>query len=224
MNIYVLTALHVIPKTEEMIQQELEIRNIKYEKKITLEQYKKFEEDWNKFANKYKITCSEENAYFIKEEDALWAARNNLADINEAGAYNYIIVTGVEEGRMYTNCIPKAFYVFKYNSEIGKYEDVPNTDEVYQFLAIGSNASLLKGKPKIVLNLSKEEKDANQNFVQSLKESFEKKDYSNVKKMIDEKEDVMSESLNEVLNDISSQFENIGHSIQNVVDFFNGKF
>lgn len=225
MKIYVLSILSIKQKTEDMLKKELEIHNLKYNQNLTMDKYIDFINNFNPYASKYTDSCGEQNAYFLNASDAIYAAEHNLGDVNEAGVYNYITIVALPIGQMYAHMEPSEFYVFKYNEKDGGYNQITNTDdEIYKFLERSHYATYLtKEKPVINLNLSKEEEKDTKDFMSSLKENIDKKDYGKVKELIDKKEISLSNQVNEFLDDITDSFKQVDETINKFFDIFNGK-
>lgn len=147
-NIYVLNLLRVEERTEESFEKELKLENFKYNRETTMERYKERVFSWNKFASKYKLDCVEENSYFLNLFDAQFCARTNLADINEAGVYNYVCIMGYRIGLMYGSCEPETFYLYCYDREKDEYVEIDSNEDVYKFVAIEMGASFLSTSHK----------------------------------------------------------------------------
>lgn len=128
--------------------------------------------------------------------------------------------------KMYAFSEPTRFLVFKYNKNSDGYDEVTDTnDEIYQLLAnVKCCKFLINNKPKINLNLSKEEELSTKEFVDKLKENLDKKDYKKVKEMIDEKELSTSNKINAFVDDISNSFHQVDNAINKIFDVLNGKF
>lgn len=226
MKLYVLSLHSIHQKTNEMLELDLKIHNLKYNKNFTMEQYIKYQEGWLKNSTKYTNAYGEENAYFNDLNEAIYAAEHNLADVNEAGVYNYITIIEYPMNKMYAFSEPTRFLVFKYNKNSDGYDEVTDTnDEIYQLLANAKCCKfLINNKPKINLNLSKEEELSTKEFVDKLKENLDKKDYKKVKEMIDEKEVSTSIKINSFVDDISSSFHQVDNAVNKIFDVLNGNF
>lgn len=225
MKIYILSILSVKQKTEEMLKKELEIHNLKYNKNLTMDKYINFINSFNPYASKYTDSYGEPNAYFFNLSDAIYAAEHNLGDINEAGVYNYITIVALPIGQMYAHIEPSEFYVFKYNEKEDGYIQITNNDdEIYKFLAKSHNATyLIKEKPIINMNLSKEEEKNTKDFINTLKENIDKKEYNKVKELIENKEVSVSNKLNDFFKDMTDSFKQVDETVNRFFDILNGK-
>ncbi len=134
-NIYTLNLLRIEEKDESMLEKELKIENCKYERQISLEDYKDRICSFNSLALKYKLAYSEENAYFLNFFDADYCVRTNCTDINEAGVYNYACIISYPIGVMYGSCEPCEFYLYRYNRDNDEYVEVSSNEDVHKFVA-----------------------------------------------------------------------------------------
>lgn len=225
MKIYILKIYDIRLKDTKILEKDLKIHNIKYNQNLTMEQYIEFVEDIIPGSTKFTgISEGEYNAYFYNLTDAIYAAEYNLGDINESGAFNYITITCVESGVVYSESHPSEFYVYKFNGNDGYEEVINKEDEIYKYLAIASNAThIINHTPYIKLNLTKEEEESTKQFVSSLKENMDKKDYQKVKQLIDAKEENVSKKFDNFFNEMNTSFQQVDASINKFFDIFNGK-
>lgn len=98
----------------------------------TYEQYLKFKKNWDEDKYTYDI---EPQGYFIDEQTAVEYAEANMGDINEAGAFPYVIISEMPLNRVYPNCNTREHRLFKFNNETQKYEEIDwEHDEETRFL------------------------------------------------------------------------------------------
>lgn len=108
----------------KLTKKDLEIEFASYEKRFpgrTFEQFLRFKKDWKQ--DKYSFGL-EEQGYFLDEETAIDYAINNIGDLNEAGAYPYIVISSMPLNVVYPNTNPNTHKLFLYNREKDKYEEI----------------------------------------------------------------------------------------------------
>ena len=130
-NIYVLYIASVSKVTEKGLR----IGFASYQARFpdrTYEQYLKFKKNWDEDKYTYDI---EPQGYFIDEKTAIEYAEANMGDINEAGAFPYVIISEMPLNRVYPNCNIREHRLFKFNDKTQKYEEIDwEHDEETQFL------------------------------------------------------------------------------------------
>lgn len=169
-----------------------------------------------------KCTKSQQGAYFMNLSNAVYFVQNNMNCESIQKEYNYIAIIGMPTGTM--NAIPTELYVFKPSLNTNSYDEVKKEDEVYQFAVKHYNVQISENKPVIKLDLSKEELIPTKEFVSSLKENIENKNYGKVKEMIDQKEMYVSNQINGFLNSVSSSLNSVDEAVNKLFDIFNGNF
>ena len=132
-KIYYVEAYSIEEIDEEYIKKSLEMERVKHGPnwKMSLDEYKKFLHSWGK--DKYTFS-GEIISFHETKEEAIEAAVNNYGDINEAGCFEYAAVVGAPLGTAYyeTSVNPKEdIFVFKFNHDIGKYEEISKDNELY---------------------------------------------------------------------------------------------
>lgn len=108
----------------KLTKKDLEIEFASYEKRFpgrTFEQFLRFKKDWKQ--DKYSFGL-EEQGYFLDEETAIDYAINNIGDLNEAGAYPYIVISSMPLNVVYPNTNPNTHKLFLYNRERDEYEEI----------------------------------------------------------------------------------------------------
>ena len=124
MNIWAIAGIAVsdiTPKVEELDFETIKIRHPIWRKK-TIEEYRKFTADWQE--DIWKISV-EDAAYFLDKEEAVQAATENMADLNEGGVYQYACVYPLAVGAY----MPRSelserdimLYIFTMDEDGGRY-------------------------------------------------------------------------------------------------------
>lgn len=129
--VYILTAANIKPKTEEDVKREFEITKLQH----PVWKRKSFAEFWNWkteiFETKYQ-TETYDTAYFLDEETAVRYAKENMADINEAGAYPYLLIHTKETNHMYADTETSRVRLFAYTGK-DAYEEITDLDEKKEY-------------------------------------------------------------------------------------------
>lgn len=88
------------------------------------------------YASKYRIT-SYDTAYFLQEDLGVEYAKANTADINECGAYPYLVLYSRPIDHMYCEIYDCLVRIFKYDRDTDTYMEITNfdEDEVYNYIA-----------------------------------------------------------------------------------------
>lgn len=134
--IYILLAVSARYLSEEEVQKKFDLYKIKYNRpqNYSFERYKASEEFYSNIPINISISA-EPVAYFDNEEDARYAAVNNLGDYNDGGVYNYSVIQKVLNGYLYPEASSQASYeVFKFVSLEDGYIPVPSDDELGCFI------------------------------------------------------------------------------------------
>lgn len=224
MNVNILTILEVKPMEQTDLERMTKIQNAKYDKEMSVDEYVKMEKGFNPMFGQFKLGCEQDVAYFYQLTDAIYAVEHNMGDINEAGVYNYAIIRTVNEGSVYTNIDPKAFYLYEFNPQTKGYELVNKDTDIYKFLSKEFNADIIieETKPNIVLNLTKEE--ATQNFATELKQSIENKDYQKIQQMVSQEDYKITNEINDVCGQVNDAFYEFEKVVNDFCDKLFGKF
>lgn len=130
--IFYTQAISLHTKTDEDLQKEYQIHQIKY-KQCTYEEFLKFKKGWHE--DKYTID-SFINSYHLDLDEAKKYVINNVSDINESGYYNYAAICKAPIGVTYYNCeqTKEDFILYKYNSETKLYEELSKEEPEYNYL------------------------------------------------------------------------------------------
>lgn len=119
-NFYILYLVDIIPVTEKS----LKIKFASYQAQFpnrTYEDFLKYRRIDN--SDKYVFDI-EPQGYFLDEKLAIYKAENNVLDINEAGAYPYVIISHMPFNAIYPHCAEREHRLFLFNREKGKYEEI----------------------------------------------------------------------------------------------------
>lgn len=122
-DVFVLFAVSVSPKTQEQIDKDYAAQKLKY-KKMTKEYYLDMLK--HTYEDKFNIFF-EPNAYFIDEKEAQYYIENNMADINDGGAYEYAMIIQYPLNQVYP--MPTQRTLYKYVRETDRYAKVDYSDE-----------------------------------------------------------------------------------------------
>lgn len=119
-DIYILYLVDIHKVTEE----DLRIGFASYQARFperNFESYLKYKSNWNR--DKYTFDV-EPQGYFIDEKIAIDYAVKNICDINEAGAYPYVIISSMPLNRVYPHCNEREHKLFLFNKDKEMYEEI----------------------------------------------------------------------------------------------------
>lgn len=119
-NIYILYLVDI----HEVTRKDLEIGYASYHARYperTFEDYLKYKRNWDQ--DKYTFDI-EPQGYFIDRKTAVEYAEANMGDINEAGAYPYVIISSMPLNRVYPMCNFRDHTLFHFNAKTERYEEV----------------------------------------------------------------------------------------------------
>lgn len=120
-RIYILSAINLHKNTQADIQQKHQINNLRYNRYDTLIHYIRWLADMRRL--RFSIETYD-TAYFTSKEKALKYARQNAADINEAGAYPYMAVYSRNLDVMYADAYDSDVTVLQFDRETRTYKDM----------------------------------------------------------------------------------------------------
>ena len=119
-SIYILYLVDIHKVTEE----DLRIGFASYQARFpnrNYESYLKYKSNWDR--DKYTFDI-EPQGYFIDEKVAIKYAETNICDINEAGAYPYVIISSMPLNRVYPVCNDRTHRLFLFDENTKKYEEI----------------------------------------------------------------------------------------------------
>lgn len=119
-NLYILYLVDI----HEVTQRDLDIGFASYHVRFpdrTYEQYLKYKKNWD--ADKYTFDI-EPQGYFIDKATAVDYAESNMGDINEAGAYPYVVVSSMPMHCVYPHANIREHTLFHFNKETERYDEV----------------------------------------------------------------------------------------------------
>lgn len=119
-NIFVLYLISSKKLTNEDIEKEFNIYQIKFPGR-TFDSFMKMKKSFNE--DKYKVTF-EEQGYFIDESLAIEYAKKNIGDLNEAGAYPFIVISSRPLNTVYPSCNICKNKLFEYSKETDSYKEI----------------------------------------------------------------------------------------------------
>lgn len=133
--VYILSAVDITEKSEEDLKNEFEIMKIlhpiwkdrKYETFLTWKA--------DMYETKFMVDTYD-TAYFLNPVTAQQYARQNMADINEAGCYPYLVIYSRPTNHMYAEANPCFFELYHYDHEKDEYlliEDI-KSDIRYEYI------------------------------------------------------------------------------------------
>lgn len=120
-RIYILSAIDLHKNTQADIQQKHQINNLRYNRFDTLIYYIRWLADMQ--CLRFSIETYD-TAYFTSKETALKYARNNAADINEAGAYPYLAVYSRDLDVMYADAYESDVTVLQFDRITRTYKEM----------------------------------------------------------------------------------------------------
>ena len=130
-SIFILYLVDINAVTEESLRIKFASYHAQYPDR-TWEQFLKFKKNWDEDRFSFII---EPQGYFIDEDTAMDYAQKNIGDINEAGAYPYVIVSSMPLNRVYPMCNFRKHRLFHFNKKTEQYEEISwNYNEGTQLL------------------------------------------------------------------------------------------
>lgn len=87
----------------------------------TFEDFLRYKRNWNE--DQFTFTI-EAQGYFVDRKTAVDYAESNMADINEAGSFPFIIISSMPLNTMYPMCNFRDHTLFHFNTKTNKYEEV----------------------------------------------------------------------------------------------------
>ena len=119
-NIYVLYLADITPVSQKTLDAKFASYHVRYPDR-TYEQFMKQLKNWNE--DKYSF-LAEPQGYFIDEATAVDYAIKNVGDINEAGAYPYVLISSMPLNRVYPAANIRKFRIFLFNKKKDMYEEI----------------------------------------------------------------------------------------------------
>jgi hypothetical protein len=119
-NIYILYLVDI----HEVTRKDLEIGYASYHARYPdrdFESYVRMKRNWDQDRFTFDI---EPQGYFIDRKTAVEYTEANIGDINEAGAYPYVIVSSMPLNRVYPMCNCRDHTLFHFNKKTERYEEV----------------------------------------------------------------------------------------------------
>lgn len=120
-RVYILSAINLHKNTKADIQQKHQINNLRYNRCDTLIYYIRWLADMQRL--RFSIETYD-TAYFTSKEKALKYARQNAADINEAGAYPYLAVYSRDLDVMYADAYESDVTVLQFDRITRTYKEM----------------------------------------------------------------------------------------------------
>lgn len=119
-SIYILYLVDINQVTEESLRIGFASYQAKWPNR-TFETYMRHKRDWKEDKYSYII---EPQGYFIDAATAVDYAEKNIGDINEAGAYPYVIVASMPLNRVYPMCNIREFRLFHFDKKKDVYNEI----------------------------------------------------------------------------------------------------
>lgn len=119
-NLYILYLVDI----HAITQRDLEIGFASYHARYpdrTYEQYLRYKSNWDR--DKYSFDV-EPQGYFIDKATAVDCAESNMGDINEAGAYPYVVISSMPLHCVYPHANIREHALFHFNKETGRYDEI----------------------------------------------------------------------------------------------------
>ena len=108
----------------EVTRRDLEIGFASYNARYperTFEDYMRYKKNWDRDKFTFDI---EPMGYFIDRAEAVYYAEYNMGDINEAGAYPYVVVSSMPLHCVYPHANIREHTLFHFNKKTERYEEV----------------------------------------------------------------------------------------------------
>ena len=128
-KIYSLVAVDIREYTEEELETERKILNLKYNKDLSIGELLEFKRNIGE--STFKIS-SFNVSYFLDEKTAIDYAINNIGGCDEAGCYNYSIVFSTPLNIAYADIYNENCKIFKRNYKKDIYEELETEDKFYE--------------------------------------------------------------------------------------------
>lgn len=133
-KIWYVEAIGAEKVTEEKLRKDFEIAKIKHNwdsSKVDFEEFKRLKHSWGEDLYYFDRWIS---SFHKTKEDAIEFATQNIGDINEAGAYNYVAVVGAPMDSTYYNTYIKYedVLIYKYDRESDRYVQIDKTEEIFK--------------------------------------------------------------------------------------------
>ena len=119
-NIYVLSLVDIIEVTKESLKVEFASYKLRFPDR-SWNSFMKFKRNWKE--DKFSFVV-EPQGYFIDKATAVDYAERNIGDVNEAGAYPYIVVSSMPLNRVHPTVNFREHILFLFNSETRRYEEI----------------------------------------------------------------------------------------------------
>lgn len=119
-NLYILYLMSY----HEVTQMDLEAGFASYKVRYpdrSFENFLKYKRNWEQDRFTFDI---EPQGYFIDRKTAVEYAESNMGDINEAGAYPFVIVSSMPLNTVYPKCNFREHTLFHFNKNKERYEEV----------------------------------------------------------------------------------------------------
>lgn len=119
-NLFILYLVDI----HEVTRKDLEIGFASYHARYpqrTFEDYLRYKRNWDR--DKFSVNI-EPQGYFIDRATAVDYAESNMGDINEAGAYPYVVVSSMPLHCVYPHANTREHTLFHFNKETERYEEV----------------------------------------------------------------------------------------------------
>ena len=119
-SIYVLYLADITEVSQKSLDAKFASFKVRYPAR-TYEQFMKQLKNWNE--DKYHF-LAEPQGYFIDEDTAVDYAVRNMGDINESGAYPYVLISSMPLNRVYPAANTRKFRIFLFNKKKEVYEEI----------------------------------------------------------------------------------------------------
>lgn len=149
--IYILSAVDIQPVTQEILEKEFEVTKIRYPawKNKTFQEFLQIKADT--YETKYNIETYD-TAYFLNPLTAEQYAKENMADINEAGSYPYLVIYSRPTNHMYAEANKTEVRLFVYERETDSYREIKNIKADEKYLYIIAKFDTFTTPPKETIN------------------------------------------------------------------------
>lgn len=132
-NVYIVYLVDIKKLSPEDMQKNFECYKIKYNKPdFSFERFVELMNDWGNYP--YHITADPQG-YYATYEDAKRNVQSNVCDINEAGAFPYVVIASMPLDCIYPTATEKrSFNLFNYDVKQDKYYEINWDEDQFQRL------------------------------------------------------------------------------------------
>lgn len=146
-KIYILSAVDINKKTNDTLHQEFEIMKIQYPlwNKKTYEDFLEWKTECHE--SRFAIETYD-TAYFLDINTARKYAEENMADINESGAYPWLVIYTRPLNQMYADSESSEVWLFEYDRDTDRYNEITNFSKNIKYRYIKATFDIMTKYPE----------------------------------------------------------------------------